>query len=280
MSKPIDLTGMTFGRWTVLGFGDPRHVGHNTMFLCRCSCGKEKDVSAANLQSGSSQSCGCLRSQIFSAKYTRDLTGQRFGRWTVLYKAPKATSNCHVKWHCLCDCGQERDIAAYALVGGTSTSCGCSFQIPVQGGSASSLYHVWNSMLQRCENPHRESYQRYGQRGIKVCDEWHSYPKLEQWALSAGYCKGLSIDRIDVNGGYEPENCRWVNMTTQARNRRNTIYVTYGGRQQSLADWADEYGMTYHALWERYVRYSWDFERALTTPIKKRTIPTEERVAS
>lgn len=136
--------------------------------------------------------------------------------------------------------------------------------------SKEKLYYVWHSMRKRCELTTYFQYPAYGGRGIGLCDEWHDYDCFRNWALSNGYREGLSIDRIDVNGNYEPTNCRWTTMTEQNYNKRNNRRIEYSGETKVMAQWAKEYNITSKALSKR-LDLGWDIERALKTPIRKCT---------
>ena len=125
-------------------------------------------------------------------------------------------------------------------------------------------------MHARCENPHSTHYDNYGGRGISVCEEWHDFANFMQWAERTGYQKNLTIDRIDVNEGYNPVNCQWATMHEQARNKRNNINITYHGVTRCLSDWAATLGINIPTLWKRIYVKGWDIERALTTPVRQR----------
>lgn len=125
------------------------------------------------------------------------------------------------------------------------------------------LYRIWAGIRRRCNNPNVPNYKDYGGRGIKVCNEWNSFENFEAWARSNGYADNLSIDRIDTNGDYCPENCRWATDKEQANNKRNNKFITFNGKTQTMKQWAEELGINYSALKCRLQVYGWDIEKAL-----------------
>lgn len=126
------------------------------------------------------------------------------------------------------------------------------------------LHEAWRHMLHRCENEEHFAYKDYGGRGITVCEEWHSFNTFLEWAISNGFSFGLTLDRTDVNKGYEPSNCRWVTWKEQGNNRRTNVFLTFNGKTQSMAQWADELGITREALHRRIHVYNMPLEMALT----------------
>ena len=133
------------------------------------------------------------------------------------------------------------------------------------------LYDIWVNMKQRCFNPNDQAYQNYGGRGIAVCDEWKDdFQAFYDWSVSNGYQDGLSIDRINNDGNYSPENCRWTDRNVQNRNRRNNHKITYNGVTKTVVEWAEEKNIPYELLLNRLNKLGWSVERALTTPIEKR----------
>lgn len=148
--------------------------------------------------------------------------------------------------------------------------------------SGSRLNNIFRNLKARCENPKRDHYKYYGERGIAVCDEWNNTEKVpedhnatkgylafKKWALTHGYKEGLTIDRINVNKGYSPDNCRWITVQEQNNNKRNNCYITYKDKTQSLADWCRELNLNYDTIKDRLNRYHWSVEKAFEKKVRK-----------
>lgn len=200
-----------------------------------------------------------------------DLSGQRYGRLTVV--EPAGTGRYGRRWLCRCDCGRTTVAIAGPLRAGQVISCGCAQREAASaacrmrsthGMTRTRIYTIWRAMKARCERPGSASYHGYGARGITVCDEWSaSFEAFRDWALSNGYEENLSIDRIDVDAGYSPANCRWANPTEQANNRRSTRLITHDGMSLSLAGWARETGIKAGTIKARLLA-GWSIEKALS----------------
>lgn len=235
MGNPIDLTGQKFGRLYVIKRAKNNKDGR-TMWLCECDCGNQRVVSGKCLRNGHTQSCGCLNREINSNRTLVDRTGERYGRLVVIERASDyiaPNGNKHVRWLCKCDCGNETIVDTCQLSQGKTTSCGCArnerLQIGnvIHGGRYDRLYKTYHNMKNRCYNKNSNDYKYYGARGISICEEWlNDYTAFKAWAYANGYNEDAkrgecTIDRIDVDGNYSPDNCRWVDMVVQSRNRRN-----------------------------------------------------------
>ena len=154
----------------------------------------------------------------------KNLKGKQFGRLTVIKYVPSS------RYLCWCTCGNTVTVSSYSLKSGSTRSCGClrkeaaAKRATKHNGAADPLYHVLNVMHQRCENPKNHDFKWYGALGVSVCDEWSltNYPAFKEWALASGYQPGLTIDRKDPDGNYSPDNCRWITIQEQQRNRRNS----------------------------------------------------------
>jgi hypothetical protein len=200
-----------------------------------------------------------------------DLTGQKFGRLTVIAlieKASRGKGN-RAKYRCRCDCGKIKPVSSSSVRTGNTKFCGCMKKehfyglITKHGLSNIRLYIIWKHIVQRWENKNVERYKDYGGRGISICDEWRKEPALfVKWALTNGYKENLSIDRIDVNGNYCPDNCGWVPLKKQAQNKRSNRLFTVKGDTHCLSEWAQISGIPYETLRSR-LKAGMPFEQAI-----------------
>lgn len=179
-----------------------------------------------------------------------DITGNRYGRLTVIREVERiryASGNSHRVWECLCDCGNIIRCTTDRLRRGNTKSCGClrkeitSKKNYKHGGTKTKLYRIWAEMNGRCFCKTNKAYKNYGARGIRVCDEWRkNFSLFRSWAMSNGYQEGLTIERIDNNGNYCPDNCKWIPKSEQPKNRRNCHLITFNGKTQTLSEWSRE----------------------------------------
>ena len=198
-----------------------------------------------------------------------DLTGQRFGRLTVIGLADTNTRKTY--WVCQCDCGKLKNVRSDSLLSGAIRSCGCmkkeqdkknlintNMKKTQEAGfkrGNTRLYIIWRNMVKRCCDVHDARYHRYGGRGIAVCDEWREdFIAFHNWAMENGYSEDLTIDRIDNDGNYYPDNCRWSTAEEQARNRSTNIKITIGNATKTLTEWCEIFEVDYKTVLSRYNR--------------------------
>lgn len=203
-------------------------------------------------------------------KEVDEMIGKKFGKLTVISECSKHDKFGYKVYKCLCDCGNITYVNSNKLKTGNTKSCGC-LRIDKQtkhGKYKTRLYHIYNNMKNRCCNEKYRDFYKYGGRGISICGEWlHDFMTFYDWSMNNGYKDNLTIDRIDVNGNYEPNNCRWATPRQQSNNRRVTIYLTYNGKTQTMKEWADELGVKYTRLYSRY-RRKWKTKDILLGKIK------------
>lgn len=207
-----------------------------------------------------------------------DLRGQKFNRLVVISIEPKERLK-EREWLCLCDCGNKIIVKAARLKNGHTKSCGCwnrqhakemGRSNAIHGLSATKLYSVWNGMVTRCERVNSKYYPHYGGRGIKICERWRKDFLAFVADMGPSYQRGLTLERIDFDGDYSPENCRWATLIEQARNKRDTFWVEYKGKRMSLPDAVEKYStVSYKTVADRIRRYGWSVEQALLIPIRK-----------
>lgn len=209
-----------------------------------------------------------------------DLTGQKFGRWTVLSRVDKERRGSS-HWYCRCDCGTEKILRSNTLRGNESLSCGCRQKEiasnlgkskAVHSKSGTRIYSLWKSIRQRCYNNNHNQYKNYGGRGIKVCDRW--LESFENFLEDMGdnIPEGMTLDRINVNGDYSLNNCRWISMKEQQNNRTNNVLIEFNGEKLTISQWSEKLGIKYITLYDRLITRGWSVEKSLTTPLFGKTL--------
>lgn len=213
--------------------------------------------------------------------------GQKFGMLRITSVGNPANrwdgrNRATLNW--ACDCGKTGNTAAYEIISGHSTSCGCYRYIRVRqkntkhGQSYNPIYQVWAGMVERCRNPNCIGYYNYGGRGIKVCDEWiNNSSAFIKWALENGYSPGLELDREDNNGDYSPKNCRFVTRLQNSRNKRTSHFIEYKGQRKTISEWCEILSLGYSIIFRRLQR-GWTVELALGKP-ENYKLKNIERVA-
>lgn len=266
-----EIKSRKYGRLTAIEIVG-RAKNREFLWRCKCDCGKETEVVQSRLRNGCTQSCGCLNREKINAtkqKQSDKIVGKRFGLLTVIERTnERVGKSCLFK--CKCDCGNETIVQRGHLISGATKSCGClkGKNFRTHGDTGTRLHNVWRGILARCNNPNVRCYERYGGRGISVCKEWqdeHGFENFKKWALENGYSDNLTIDRKNVNGNYEPPNCKWSTTKEQNNNTRRSVKLTYNGKEQTIAQWAEELGVSYSMLYAR-IKKGWSTEKALTTP--------------
>lgn len=208
-----------------------------------------------------------------------DLRGFAFGEFTVIEEStPKIRNDGHKvrQWKCQCSCGNVRYLSTQEIKTQKRKSCGCRHieysrkANTVHGDSHKRLHNIWSGIRQRCYCETDYHYQWYGARGIKMDERWaDDYCAFKEWALNSGYSEGLSIDRINNNGGYTPDNCRWVSQKVQSNNTSRNHFITAFGETLTIAQWAEKSSFSYSTV-NRRIRLGWSPERAVTEPLRGR----------
>ena len=198
-----------------------------------------------------------------------EMTGKRFNLLTV--EGPAKSKNGKSYWNCLCLCGNKTVVSGSNLRNGAVKSCGCLQHEPrnrTHGESKTKLYRHWISMIYRCQNPKNQAYKWYGARGIKVCQKWQTFEGFKKWVEETRTNEEYTVERIDVNGDYCPENCTWIPLSSQANNRRSNVMIEYNGKRQNLTDWCKELNLNYKRVHNRIYKLGWDFSKAISMPVK------------
>lgn len=269
-SKIKDLTGQKFGRLTVIRENGRTDAKRKlVVWLCKCDCGNYVNRTAKSLTTSKNSGCD-------NCKFIReDLTGKKYGKITVV--SMKGSENGTLIWNCVCECGKEMQISTGRLNYGKVNSCGCEKRkITIErntthGKRNTRLYKIWIGMKKRCYNPNSKPYRNYGSRGISICQEWlDDFLNFYNWSIDNGYSDDLSIDRIDVNGNYEPSNCRWVPDKEQVRNQRRTIYFNLFGMKKPLSEWCEYAEIKNARAYQRYKNGNNPFDESEIRKIREK----------
>lgn len=234
-----------------------------------CDCGVLKEYGFTQVQKGRCKSCGCIKLKPFY-----DVVGNKYGSLTVVEELMRQRRSRMVLVQC--DCGNRTMVDLNNLESGNTKSCGCvgrkktSELRRTHGLSKHLLYGVLGNIRSRCTNPNVDEYKNYGARGICICKEWlNDFLSFYNWCIKNGWREGLTVERIDNDGHYEPLNCKIAPDSVQARNKRNNIYLEYNGRNMVVADWSNELGIPFTTITQR-LRMDLPIQMVLSTTYLKR----------
>ena len=247
--------GKHFNMVTVLRINeDIPHGCHKEInYVCKCDCGKEFNCKKSEIKYETKYSCGC-RNRL---KY--ELAGKRFGKLVVI-KSLGLNKHKEMKWLCKCDCGKESAVTSYCLRNGSTKSCGClknfkNMNKNVNKPHYKKIHNCYVNMETRCFNKKSKSYDRYGERGITICEEWNkNFSAFYDWCMENGFEENLTLDRIDNDKGYEPQNCRWTTNKVQSNNRSSNLLIEHGGVTKTLSQWSDFLGVKYGEIQHIYYK--------------------------
>lgn len=242
----LDYTGQKFGNLTALEFVERKN--NMSYWRFKCDCGKEYVSAIGNIKKRNGITCTCNK------KPRKDLTGLKFGRLTAI-KPIKQDKNYNWIWLCECDCGNIKEVSSKQLLQHLTTSCGCA-RFKENAYINYPEYAIYSAIKARCNNPNTKSYAGYGARGIKICKEWSESFETFLKDMGKRPNKNYSIERIDVNGDYEPSNCRWATLKEQANNKRNNIKLVYNNKNYTLKQFAEEINFPYKKLHRYYKNFN------------------------
>lgn len=207
---------------------------------------------------------------MYSGSDCSEFIGRKYNKLTMLSTYMKRLPSGRGRTYaiCQCECGNIYEGRLYQIKNGTRMSCGCMYRRHGDIKIYNSTFTSYRNMKERCNNPNYIGFHNYGGRGITVCDRWEE--SFDNFLEDMGERpEGMSLDRIDVNGNYEPSNCRWATNKEQARNKRHSLYIEYNGETALFADLCDKYNIPQTIAYNRIFRYGWTIKKALTTKIKK-----------
>lgn len=262
-----NLVGKNFGKLTVIELA-PKTKNRSILWKCICECGNSKIAKNKNLIEGITTDCGCISKQGYKE-------GQKIARLKLVKQIPVSRGK---SWQCLCDCGNKLKVKESLIRDGSVKSCGCLLREYRSIGnithnlSNTRLNKIYQGMKNRCYLKTSVSYKNYGGRGIKICNEWlgiNGFVNFYKWALTSGYKDELTIDRIDNNGNYEPNNCRWITVLEQQNNTRTNRWFEYKDEKLTLSQIARKYNINISTLSHRLKKYNGDIDKCLSEPLKK-----------
>ena len=279
--KKKDLIGQRFGRLIVIEEATPLYRNGNVkdtrhrvrQWICQCDCGNTIIAQQNSLVHSKLSSCGCL-----GREKLKNLVGMKFGLLTVISESERVyigkSKSCKRTFICKCECGALKTVIYDNLMNGDVTTCGNPIHHTVIGDLAHHRLHgIWNNMQNRCNNSKSAFANIYHDRGIRVCEEWsiykYGYINFYNWAMENGYKDSLTIDRIDNDKGYSPDNCRWISNREQQRNKRNNRLLTLNGVTKCASEWAEELGININTIFKR-LGLGWSDQKILTTPVDKK----------
>ncbi len=206
------------------------------------------------------------------------MIGSKFNSWTII--GDPVTDKHWVKnFPARCECGTLRMVRLNALVKGITKSCGCSKLKKLPRNNKDKIFKKWKDMMQRCYK-HTDSHKNYRDRGIKVCAAWHDYSVFNIWAKANGFSQDLQIDRINNDGDYSPENCRFITRKQNCNNRSTNRFIEFNSQKKTLSQWQDVTGINQLTIRNRIVAQGWSVERSLTEPVKKSKRNRRQKSAS
>lgn len=265
-----DITGEKFGKLTVLkrdGYTNGKRK--SILWLCKCDCGNEVLRTSAHLKQNYNSTCGKCN-LINDLEYI----GKKFGYWTII--EPAKGKDRKKSYLCECKCGTRKVVHLDTMKLGKSKSCGCFHKEKLiedkttHGKTGQRIARIYYNMMSRCYDEKNKRFSDYGGRGVRVCDEWRNNScAFIEWATQNGYSDDLSIDRIDNNGDYSPNNCRFITTKEQSNNRRNSILLTFFGNTKTMKEWCDCIGEDYNKIYARYYRGYKAFREKEISKIKK-----------
>lgn len=264
MKDYSELIGSRYSSLIVLGKDKTKHG----RVLCKCDCGNVTSVMTYDVKNGHTKSCGCMKNK----PTFEDLSGRRFGRLVAIRPVGRRVGRSNMNWECACDCGNVSSVSSSDLKSLHIQSCGClrierTREASITHGMRHTVeYHIWCCMKARCHNKHDSGYHNYGGRGITVCGRWKD-SFVNFYNDMGPKPKGMSLDRINNDGNYEPGNCRWATIREQANNTRVNRFVTVGEVTKTVAEWARLLGINYHTLYSRLYVSGWDASKVFSQEV-------------